>query len=246
MGLRGKEIHRGYDQFGTVRVLDDGSKRYLTFGDDDEQSCWLKAEPLVPQHDYVRAMLLVLLFKQPKTALALGLGAGGLNSCLHHHVSDLSQTVIELRSEVISVAHRYFSLPRAQRLTVLNMDAFEYLNGLDRSPVDLLFSDIYREDGIDQQQLSPAFLHLCYEQLTADGWLVLNCWQEHRSGDTLELLKANFADVRGCVTQSGNWLLFAGKQRDEQTVQQLKERARLLAPMLGFSLVSALARLQQY
>lgn len=246
MGVRGKEIHRGYDQFGAVRVFDDGSKRYLSFGDDDEQSCWLKAEPLVPQHDYVRAMLLVLLFKQPQSALTLGLGAGSLNSCLHHHWPGLKQTVVELRPEVISVAHRYFALPRDQRIQLLNMDAFAYLQQADNVPVDLLFSDIYSDEGIDQQQLSPAFLHLCREQLSADGWLVLNCWQEHRGGDTLAVLRETFADVRGCVTQSGNWLLFAGKQTDRQTVKQLKEKARGLAPVLSFSLVSALARLQQY
>ena len=58
----GKELYRYYDEYGPLQVFDDGNKRYLSFGDGDEQSCQLKSDPLQLQHDYSRAMLLVLLF----------------------------------------------------------------------------------------------------------------------------------------------------------------------------------------
>jgi len=246
MSLPGKEINRSFDAFGPVRIFDDGNKRYLGFGNSDEQSCWLKDQPFTPQHDYVRAMLLVLLFRTPKQAITLGLGAGTLNSCLHNHLPDLEQTVVELRPAVIEAAYKYFQLPREKRLNVYNDDAQEWLTTPIEKKADILFSDIYSADGLDEQQLSDSFLTKCVNRLQADGWLVLNCWQEHRDSDLISRLREHFCDIRSCTTQSGNWLILAGKQQDNQSTKQLKKNARELNPQLGFSLSNLLNRLQHH
>lgn len=246
MALPGKEIYRGNDEFGPVHVFEDGIKRYLAFGRNDEQSCWLKTGPLVPQHEYSRAMLLVLLFCEPRQSLCLGLGAGVLNSCLHEHYPGLKQQVIELRPAVVEAAYRMFQLPRSKRLQLYTMDAFAYLASDEGKRSDIIFSDIYGEDGLDEQQLSEAFLAHCQRRLKPGGWLVLNCWREHQGGDALARLKNIFADVRGCTTQSGNWLIFAGNRRDTQTGKQLKLKARDLSQKLGFNLSGHQGRLTEY
>lgn len=246
MGLPGKEIYRGYDQYGVVLVVEDGPKRYLAFGDQDEQSCWLKHEPLSPQHEYVRAMLLVLLFKEPKQSISFGLGAGSLNSCLHGHFPSLKQQVVELRPEVVNVAYKYFQLPRGKRMVVHTMDANTYLQTEIGKKADILFSDIYSADGLDAVQLAPDFILRCADRLKTDGWLVLNCWREHQSTDLLETLCELFDDVRSCATQSGNWILFAGKKASHKNASQLKKDVRELNQRLGFSLNSHLARLQHH
>ena len=56
-----QEIHRSYDELGPIQVMDDGHKRYLAFGTDDEQSCQLIHQPHLLQHEYTRAILLALL-----------------------------------------------------------------------------------------------------------------------------------------------------------------------------------------
>ena len=246
MPLPGKEIHRANDEFGAVHVFEDGLRRYLAFGESDEQSCWLKTEPLVPQHEYSRAMLLVLLFVEPRQSLCLGLGAGVLNSCLHGHFPQLKQQVVELRPAVVEAAYRMFQMPRSKRLTVHTMDACEYLVSNEGRKVDIIFSDIYGAEGLDEQQLSDEFLDHCHRRLKSAGWLVLNCWREHQGSDALARLKARFADVRGCTTQSGNWLLFAGKQQDQQNAKQLKQKARVLGQKLDINLSGHLSRLAQY
>ncbi len=246
MSLPGKEIHRGYDEFGAIRVLDDGSKRYLAFGDVDEQSCWLKNEPLVPQHEYTRAMLLVLLFVEPRRSLSLGLGAGSLNTCLHHLLPELKQEAVELRSGVIDVAYKYFQLPRGKRLIVHNMDANEFLQSVESKDVDIVFSDIYSADGLDEQQLQPDYIHYCFQRLKPGGWLVLNCWRDHQGNTAIGILKSMFADVRSCITQSGNWVVLAGKGHSSYSQQQLKISARDLSPELGFSLGRFLGRLKKH
>src|SRR5689334_21031370 len=131
MSIPGKEIYRTYDEYGPVQVFDDGTKRYLSFGEGDEQSCILKAEPFLLQHDYTRAMLLPLLYRLPGDAILVGLGGGALITCLHRYFPDLQMRVVELRHSVIKIAHRYFELPRDERITLIEQDVSEFLEGKD-------------------------------------------------------------------------------------------------------------------
>lgn len=247
MSPLGKEIFRTYDEFGPVQVFDDGSRRYLAFGDDREQSCMLNAEPQRLQHEYARAMLLALLFVEPRDAILFGLGGGALASCLHHHFPALTQRVVELRPAVIKLAYRYFQLPRDPRLQVLAMDAGEFLDDDSQATADVLFSDIYRAEGIDAQQLQSWFIERCAALLGPDGWLVLNLWQDHRGErEILEALGEYFADVRVCGTADGNWIVFAGKRADTQDADTLRQRARELSRRLGCNITDHLKRLAAY
>ncbi|MFN3882514.1 MAG: spermidine synthase [Nitrincola lacisaponensis] len=243
MPLQGVEIYRGYDALGVVQVMDDGHKRYLSFGAEDEQSCVLKDQPWIPQMDYIRAMLLVLLFVTPRRVLVLGLGGGSLNTCLHHGFPGMQQDIVELRSEVVTIAQRFFQLPRSKRIQVHTMEAQTYLDTEAGRPADIIFSDIYDDQGVSEQQHQPAYLHECHARLRPNGWLVLNCWKEHRGEAVLEVLREQFAQVYSCTTQDGNWVVFAGKSDNFPSQSQLKQTAKQLSQSLGFSLSGYLNRL---
>ena len=45
MSITGKEIKSIIDEYGLIQVFDDGNKRYLAFGFNDEQGCILKSQP---------------------------------------------------------------------------------------------------------------------------------------------------------------------------------------------------------
>lgn len=105
-------LHHSEDEFGTITVLDDGECRILAFAPNDEQSRCLKATPHVLQYEYTQAMLLVLLFCQPKRVLILGLGGGSLVTALHRHIPGIHITAVELHT-VIDIAHRFFQMPRS-------------------------------------------------------------------------------------------------------------------------------------
>ncbi len=247
MSVLGKKVFQTADKFGTVGVYDDGDKRYLSFGQDLEQSCLLKSDPFLLQHQYARAMLLVLLFKQPKRGILFGLGGGCLASCLHHHFPEMTLQAVELRRTVIKVAYRYFQLPRSERLDVINMDVGEYIEEHDSAKADLIFSDIYDVEGLDLTQLQPWFIEQCDRLLSEDGWLVLNCWREHRNEkETLEAISTRFADVRVCATIDGNWIIFAGKKVDHSSNNQLRDSAKSLSRQLGYSLTRHLNRLNRH
>ena len=58
----GVEIHRSYDELGPIRVFENGSRRYLAFGEEAEQSCIDLHDPAKLVYEYTQAMILALLF----------------------------------------------------------------------------------------------------------------------------------------------------------------------------------------
>ncbi len=244
MAEMGKEIYRTYDEYGPIKVFDDGTKRYLSFGEGDEQSCVLKAEPALLQHDYTRAMLLPLLYRQPRDAILVGLGGGALLTCLHHHLPELQLRVVELRHSVIKIAHRYFEVPRGERITLIQQDVTEFLEEQGVAKTDMLFSDIYGAEGMEPQFFQPWYIEACAQLLSDDGWLVLNCWEEQRGEhETLEAIAENFAEVYTCTVPSGNWIILASKKSMAVAESLLKERAKELSKQFGYAVTENLHRL---
>ena len=240
----GKRVFRHCDEFGLLQVLDDGNKRYLSFGENDEQSCQLKSDPFQLQHDYSQAMLLVLLFKQPRDMILLGLGGGTLATTLHHYLPSLNIRAVELRPKVVDIARKYFQFPRNERVEVFVEDASDFLERSDIGTADVLFSDMFSDEGLDLQQTQPWFIERCAQLLNNDGWLVLNCWRQHRGErEMIDALKLHFVDVRACATVEGNWVVLAGKQTGVASSTQLKATAKKWSKVLGYSLSSSLSRL---
>lgn len=233
-----------YDSYGEIRVLEQGEKRLLSFGPGDEQSAGLKKNPAALVFDYTQAMLLSLLFREPKKVLLLGLGAGSLATCLHQHYARSQLTVVELRQHVIDVAYRYFGLPRSKRLQVICGEALETLQGL-KGQYDIIFSDIYLQEGMHHSQRNAVYIAACRQHLKPDGILVTNCWREHQEdNDVLNLMQQHFAAVNTCTTPDNNWLLFAS-QAPFEVQNSHKENAKQLSKQLGYSLNKHLKRFQR-
>lgn len=238
----GHEIHRRYDEHGIIQVFDDGNKRYLSFGTADEQSCQLKSNPIQPQHDYVRAMLSVLMqTNAPDRIAVIGTGGGGLTSFLYHNYLESHIDTVDLRSAVIHIAHQYFGLPRSPRLSTHVCSANEFLAKKAQTQdtqYDLIFSDIYLADGLSTEQLNADFLMHSRQLLSNNGWLVLNLWKEHRGEDAfIQQLEQHFSTLTTATTKDGNWLILASPKADALVGKtECRQRAKVLSEQLGFNL----------
>ncbi|QLE84279.1 methyltransferase [Shewanella sp. Scap07] len=236
-------LYESSDALGPLIVLDSKTTRTLSFGDSDEQSKLLKLQPHIPQHTYLQAMLLVLLFQQPKRVMVLGLGGGGLIHALKHFDAGIKMTAVELRPQVIELAKRYFQLPMSKKLTIEQADAAEFLAAKQHKKVDIIFADIYSAEGVDDKQLSAAFIADASAMLKAEGVLVLNCWKEHSQDRALlARLQQHFAQVSACLTGGGNWVIFATKRDQQMTISGLKNKAQQLSQQLDFPLARLLTR----
>ncbi|WP_394391733.1 spermidine synthase [Shewanella woodyi] len=240
-------LYQSEDEYGPLLVLEDKHMRVLSFGDNDEQSKLLKLQPFLPQHTYVQAMLLVLLFIKPKRVVILGLGGGGLIHALRHYDAGIKITAVELRAQVIEIAKRFFQLPIGKKLTLIHQDAAEFLELADHKKADVIFADIYGADGVDENQLSDAFIKNAAMMIKADGFLVLNCWKEHsQNRELLALLQTYFVEVRACLTGGGNWVVFASKTKRDITSSGMKAKAHSLSQQLDFTLSRSLTRFDHW
>lgn len=238
-------LHSSDDECGPLFVTDDGECRILSFAPNDEQSRCLKAAPHVLQFEYTQAMLLVLLFCQPRRVLILGVGGGSLVTALHHIIPGLRITAVELRQSVIDVAYRYFQMPHGKRVQVVCANADHYLCEEQSHKQDIVFADLYHGTGVDDVQLKADFIARCAASLKDDGWLVLNCWNEHREDEVLRnALQEHFADIRTVLTSSRNWVILAGRKPTWHTNRELKETAFHLTNAVGFPLTRHLARMR--
>ncbi|REG85498.1 spermidine synthase [Marinomonas pollencensis] len=237
-------LHDSADEYGPIRVFDDGKFRILSFADGDEQSRIQLSTPHVLQHEYTQAMTLSLLFSQPKRIGILGLGGGTLLNALYHAIPSVQITAVELRQEVIDAAQMYFKLPNGKRIQIENDDAQNYLVSGFAKKVDILMTDLYNTEGMERGVLQTSFLENCAKNIKENGLLVLNCWMDHKND--LELvanLKRIFVDVRAIDTGSGNWVVLAGKQKNELNGKELKASAQKISAQLGFPLSRWLSKM---
>lgn len=237
-------LHDSADELGPIRVFDDGQYRILSFAEGDEQSRVRLSTPHILQHDYTQAMMLPLLFCEPKRVCILGLGGGALLNALHHTVPAVHITAVELRQEVMDAAELYFKLPRSKRITLEVANGVDYMAAGLPKKVDLLMTDLYNTEGMDRAVLQASFIEHCANNIKEDGWLALNCWVDHKNNIELtDLIKTHFNDVRALDTGSGNWVIIAGKRSNQDNSKELKATAQKLSNQLGFPLTKWLTRL---
>ncbi|GIZ11831.1 spermidine synthase [Pseudomonas sp. NCCP-436] len=237
------EVH---DAYGVIRVVQIGAYRFLEFGQGIEQSCVYPPDPSWLEYDYTRAMLMgALCHEAPESALFLGLGAGNLTQACLKFLPLEDVEVIELRPDVPRLAMQLLGLDDDPRLTIRIGDAVELLASAETA--DLIFVDLYTDQGPGAGHLAWHFLESCREKLNPGGWLIINQW----AGNDGKPLGA--ALLRGlyhrhyweCPVKEGNVVLLIPESLGQSLdLACLSERADALAPRLGYSLQPLIAALR--
>lgn len=208
----GELICRVEDAEGEVHVYQDARFRYLTLGNEVEQSCLDLANPARLEHVYTQAMMLALLLGEgARSALLLGLGGGSLARALRAADRGLGIVGVERRGAVIDVARTHFRLPEDRRFESVCAEAEDFLRG-EQQPYDLILADLYLAQGMYPGQVAVDFLQLCRERLTDKGMLVVNQWaSEFQSNRSAFDALAHVFDERVLTlhVQGGNIISFA-------------------------------------
>lgn len=233
----GELIYSDRDQDGVMEVVETHGVRALHFGSPSRQSALSLRDPQRLELAYIRAMTAPLLFVHaPRTALLIGLGGGSLAKFLWEQFPDCRVEVIERRPGVTKIAHRFFYLPRDERLNLCVADATLAVKPLiERAPnsFDLIMIDAYDEKGMDGALNQTAFFLDCERLLHPLGALSINLWSSHPLAlkRSLGLLKSHFPgkafklDVPGRGNVIGVGL---GKDVDGFFPKRLEPRAREL------------------
>ncbi len=236
--MQGIKVEQRHDQHGPIQVFDDGLFRFLRFGDGGEQSRIDINNPHCPVYQYTQSMLMALVFlPRPAHATILGLGGGMLVHALHHYDESLSVDIAELRADVADIAYNHFMLPRAEQLRVTIADATDFLSTASTS-TDLIFADIYNDDGMQDSQLADEFIRHCHRLLSDEGILVLNLWDEGKGLHPLaqQRIEDSFGNESLCIpVPGGNLISFSFKSRcPEIQPRRLQPAASRLGKKLNF------------
>lgn len=244
---RKKKIVDVQDEYGRIWVEEKGSVRHLVFGEDAEQSAVCMRKPLSLQYEYSRAMLLgALCVGQPETALFMGLGSGALvRSCLAALPSLFDAEIIELRPEVLRVAERYMGFKQDERITMRLGDALELLESAERA--DLIFLDLYSEQGPSRAHMTGDFLLDCQAKLSENGWLIINQWAllgNRPLADTLlrDLFDGHYWELP--VAEGNVIVLVPASIEQNLPVAQLRQRAAVVGKQQGCDLLSLVEQIR--
>ncbi|NQZ29765.1 MAG: hypothetical protein HRU06_00740 [Oceanospirillaceae bacterium] len=242
------EVHQSIDQWGKVHVVSDSTNYYLTFGAGGQQSGMQINQPDRLLFQYTQAMMLGLLFfPKAHSALLLGLGAGSIAKSLLISDEQLHVTAIELRETVVEIAHQWFDLPKCERLSIETTDAFKYIKKTQQSH-DLLFIDLYLDNGIQDSLTSNKFIRQCYNVLNEQGCLILNLWEEDKGYLPFDIpyLEETFnSQALMLVTDEGNIIVIIGKDfQCDPHPRRLQSKAKKLGDILDIPLQKLLNHLQ--
>jgi len=235
----GAVIHRSRDVYGDLVVADGALTRTLYFGRGTKQSSMFLDDPSVPAMHYMRGMMSALVFnRQPERALFIGLGGGGTVKFLRRACPGCLIEAVELRAEVIRLAHEYFALPEGHtRTRIVHGDGREYvmrrcLEG--DAAYDHILVDAFDDRGPAAAVTGRDFLAACRDLLGERGLLVFDLWTHAGAG--YERHRDLITDVfAGAVMElsldnaEGNALVFAF--RDRAAMEKSEEKKKTAADL---------------
>jgi spermidine synthase len=208
----GKIVHSTSDIYGNILVVDYPSYRALSFDSIHEQSGFYVEKPYALVHEYIRIMMLVLGFIEPRHTTLLGLGGGSLLRSLHHYLSHCDFHVVELRPKVYEIAKDYFDIPDDKRVWVSIEDAELQMKSSEDASTDIIFADMYDAYHMSPMQGQQQFVRECWRTLSKKGWLVINYHRLPTSDSPFfECLIDHFSTIMVCSGKFGNHILFACK-----------------------------------
>ena len=138
-------IHETKDEYGIIDVIEfKQTIRGLHFGNKTQQSGMFLYNSVILINKYTQAMLTTLIWKSPEKSLILGLGAGSIAKYLLHFFPDIHIDAVDLRPEVIKIAHEYFNLPKPDNnFNIHYSSAEDYLDKDIESKYDLILIDLF-------------------------------------------------------------------------------------------------------
>jgi spermidine synthase len=232
-------LYRSCSEFGPLEIIEDTSVRSLCFGNAVRQSSMSLADPIKLELAYTRAMLAVELFLShpPQDILIIGLGGGSIAKHLHHYHPQAQIQVIELREDVVRVAYDYFKLPADPRLKLVIADGLEYMKSCE-DQFDLIFVDMFDDDGMLEDANDPAFYQGCKRSLNKQGVLVANLWniQKERYAAHTALYRKTFGQnwLKLPLANDGNEIQFGfGKKVNSQLMFYARSRIKAMEQEMG-------------
>ncbi|UGQ46694.1 fused MFS/spermidine synthase [Massilia endophytica] len=223
---------RRFDQPGypPATITEYEGVRSLHLGTSWVQGAMRLSRPDVIELEYVRMMMMWMLFKQdPRRIVQLGLGSAAATKFCYRRFPDADVTAIELNPNVIAICEELFALPPNDgRLHVRQMDAMDFVTDpANHGKVDVLQADLYDEEARGPVLDTPEFYQACSDCLAPDGIMTTNVFGDFSNyAKNIQAMELVFdAVVWLPEVHDANVIVIAFKQSPSLDFSVLYERA---------------------
>ena len=213
------------------------------------QSRMRRADPTALDLDYTRAMMgFLLLHREPRSMLMIGLGGGSLAKYCHKHLPTTDITVVEINPHVIAMRDEFFVPADDARFRVVCADGAAVVAAGARR-YDVVLVDGFTYDGQPDVLCTPEFYADCRGIIEDAGVVVVNLHDEEPACSMLaRRIEAAFgAEVLAVNNESGgNRIVFAAEPADwRRCAGQFEERWARLDEVHRRTLRQAVIRLSR-
>ena len=227
-----RKIHKSVRDDSMVEVTEQGGVRSLHLGSVTIQSSMKVKAPFELALAYTRGMMGFLLFSNKvKNVLTIGLGGGSVPKYMHAFCAEISQTIIEINPQMISIARSHFYVPdNDARLNVMEGDGLVYL-AQNQQSADCLMIDAFDAHGIPSDFCSQDFFDVCEKTLTQQGIFAINLWGSDKNFDVyLQRIERSFNNQTLMLPtgKPGNIVVFGFKTSPDLKIANLRARAKFL------------------
>jgi spermidine synthase len=196
-----------------IEVRERHGVRTLHLDSDTVQSAMRVDQPDALELSYTRAMMGFLLFvPPPPCALLVGLGGGSLAKFIYRSMPETRLRIVEIKREVVEVAHTYFGLPReCARLSIVIGDGARLI-GQQQESGDVMLIDAYDGRSLAASLATETFFRAARAALAPSGVLAMNLWSSDRAFDrNLQTIERAFDGRCLCLPaeRPGNVIVFA-------------------------------------
>jgi spermidine synthase len=106
--------------------------------------------------------------------LMLGLGGGFVADLMHGQYPNAHITCVDIDSEMVGIAKRYFGLQKISAITYIVSDAEKYVQEAPKNEYDLVVIDLFIGDSIPQFVEKPDFLAALHRLMHPNSALLVN------------------------------------------------------------------------
>jgi spermidine synthase len=158
----------------TIRIWQQGDRRWLDFNDGLVQSEINLAQAELLTSPLNRAMLAGMIFEEPpKRVLLVGTGGGATARYFSHRFPDVKGEAVEISESVASMAINYFEFPEGKNWTLIHDDIRHYIHHCTHC-YDLILIDIAIDKITPEWIIGHDFLSQCRTLLRPLGHVALN------------------------------------------------------------------------
>ena len=245
-----RKIHKSVRDDSVVEVSETDGIRSLHLGTVTIQSSMKVRDPFALALTYTRGMMGFLLFSDTvKNVLTIGLGGGSVPKYIYANCPNISQNIVEINSQIISIAHSHFYVPdNDDRFIVIEGDGIAYL-AANQNSTDCLMIDAFDSFGIPPDFCSQDFFDSCEMALTDSGIFAINLWGSDKNFDIyLQRIEQSFNSKTLMLPtgKPGNIVVFGFKHQADTKIASLRSRAKLLENSHKIEFLSFLEKLCEH